>query len=167
VLGEFATVSANLVVGRKRTTVIEDGSSIPVTAPDQVALIGTLESGAAASIFYRGGSSRGDNFRWEINGTEGDLVLTAGWGNMQVAQLTLAGGRGADTAVTVLDVPAGYHQDVPVALAGTPAAGVARLYARLARDLPVPDFGHALARHRLIDAIERSSAAGTRVKVTA
>src|ERR1700760_1399410 len=134
VLGEFTTVTGNLVVGRKQATIVEDGSTIPVTAPDQVSVIGTLASGAAASIFYRGGASRGDNFRWEINGTDGDLVITADWGNMQVASLRLAGGRGPDTAVAALEVPARYTSDVPAELAGTPAAGVARLYARLARD---------------------------------
>lgn len=167
VLGEFGTVTANLVVGRKETTVIEDGTRIPVTAPDQVALIGTLESGAAASVFYRGGTSRGDNFRWEINGTDGDLVLTAAWGNMQVAPLTLAGGRGPETSAAPLEVPARYLRDMPAEFAGTPAAGVAHLYADLARDLAdgtrtVPDFELALARHHLIDAIENSSVTGAR-----
>jgi len=157
VLGEFTTVAANLVVGRTETTVAESGRTIPVTAPDQVAIIGTLDSGAAASVYYRGGTSRGDNFRWEINGTDGDLVLTADWGNMQVAPLTLAGGRGSDTAVRPIEVPGGG--------ARTPADGVARLYAALARDLAddtrtVPDFELALRRHRLIDAVERASATG-------
>ncbi|WP_422771902.1 Gfo/Idh/MocA family protein [Plantactinospora sp. WMMC1484] len=163
ILGEFASVTANLVVSRKEATVVEDGSTIAVTAPDQVGLVGTLESGAAASVFYRGGASRGDNFRWEINGTDGDLVLTAGWGNVQVAQLTLAGGRNPDTTVMPLEVPSRYTSEVPAGLAGTPADGVARLYDNLARGLPVPDFEHALTRHRLIDAIERSSASGSRV----
>ncbi|PWR10149.1 oxidoreductase [Micromonospora acroterricola] len=165
VLGEFDTVAANLVVGRKEATVTEDGSRIPVTVPDQVALIGTLTSGAAASVFYRGGASRGDNLRWEINGTDGDLVLTAAWGNMQVAQLALAGGRGADTTATTIDVPTSYSDGIPTGLAQTPAGSVARLYAQLARDLAdgthtVPDFEHALSRHRLIDAVERASATG-------
>ena len=167
VLGEFATVAANLVVGRTETTVAEDGGTIPVTAPDQVAVIGTLESGTAASVFYRGGASRGDNFRWEINGTDGDLVLTAPWGNVQVASPVLAGGRGAETAATPIEVPAGYLRDVPAEFAGTPAAGVALLYADLARDLAagtrtVPDFELALTRHRLIAAIEKSSSTGVR-----
>ncbi|MFC7710605.1 Gfo/Idh/MocA family protein [Micromonospora lupini] len=165
VLGEFDTIAANLVVGRKEATVTEDGSRIPITAPDQVALIGTLASGAAASVFYRGGASRGDNLRWEINGTDGDLVLTSAWGNMQVAQLTLAGGRGADTAAATIDVPASYSDGIATGLVATPAQGVAGLYAQLARDLAdgtrtVPDFAHALRRHRLIDAVERASATG-------
>jgi hypothetical protein len=34
--------------------------------------------------------------RGEINGTEGDLVLTAANGNLQVADLRQSGGRGED-----------------------------------------------------------------------
>ncbi|NUP32882.1 MAG: Gfo/Idh/MocA family oxidoreductase [Streptomycetaceae bacterium] len=166
VLGEFDSLAANLTVGRKQATVAEDGSKVDVTVADQVAVIGTLDSGAAASVFYRGGTSRGDNFRWEINGSEGDLVLTADWGNMQVADLVLAGGRGTDSAVEPLAVPASYVDDVPAEVRGSVGANVARLYAQLARDLAdgthtVPDFEHALARHRLIDTIERAAETGT------
>ncbi|MFJ2645279.1 Gfo/Idh/MocA family protein [Streptomyces sp. NPDC087420] len=166
VLGEFDTVAGNLVVGRKEAAVAGSGRTVPVTVADQVAVIGTLRGGAAASVFYRGGASRGDNFRWEINGSEGDLVLTSAWGNMQVAQLELAGGRGTDSAVKPLDLPASYTEDIPAELRGTVAANVARLYAALARDLAegthtVPDFEHALARHRLIDAIERAAETGS------
>lgn len=165
VLGEFDTVAAQLTVGRKQATVAEDGSSVAVTAADQVAVIGTLGGGTAASIFYRGGVSRGDNFRWEINGSEGDLVLTSTWGNMQVAELALAGGRGADSAVKPIEVPASYVNDIPAELRGSVGANVARLYAQLARDLTegthtVPDFKHALKRHRLIDAVERAALTG-------
>ncbi|MFI7607499.1 Gfo/Idh/MocA family protein [Micromonospora sp. NPDC049366] len=166
VLGEFESVTANLVNGRKRATVTEDGSTVPVTVADQVALIGTLVGGAAASVFYRGGASRAGNFRWEINGTEGDLVVRAESGNMQVSHLTLAGGRGSDRTVEPIEVPESYRADVPTELVGTPAAGVARLYGEFARDLAdgtrnAPDFAHALRRHRLIAAVERASATGT------
>ena len=163
VLGEFDALEANLVRGRTSATVVEDGSAIAVTAPDQIAVIGTLASGAAASIFYRGGTSRGDNFRWEINGTDGDLVLTSPWGNVQTAPLTLSGGRGEATGVTGLTVPEEYLVDVPEALRDGPAKALAQLYADLARDLAsgsrtVPDLEHALRRHRLIDAIRGASA---------
>jgi len=165
-LGEFTVLSANLVHGRDRATVLDDGGEITVSAPDQVALIGTLASGAAASVFYRGGRSRGDNFRWEINGTEGDLVVTADWGNVQTAVLTLAGGRGGDASVAPLTVPAKYLDGIPAALRGGPAAALAQLYAHLARDLAagtrtVPDFEHALLRHRGIEAVRRASGTGT------
>ncbi|MFE9355208.1 Gfo/Idh/MocA family protein [Streptomyces olivaceoviridis] len=167
VLGEFDTVAAQLTIGRKQATIAESGSTIDVSVADQVAVIGTLRGGAAASVFYRGGASRGDNFRWEINGSEGDLVMTSAWGNMQVAELTLAGGRGADGAVRPIETPASYVNDVPAELRGTVGANVARLYTHLARDLSdgtrtVPDFEHALKRHRLIDSIERAADTGVR-----
>ncbi|MGW7614851.1 Gfo/Idh/MocA family protein [Streptomyces antimycoticus] len=165
-LGELVHLSANLVLGRTEVTVTDDRNAVlPVTAPDQISLIGTLESGAAASVFYRGGRSRGDNFRWEINGTDGDLVLTAAWGNIQVADLTLHAGFGADAQVSPVEVPAEYSADIPDGLTG-PARNVAALYTHLAQDLrdgtrTVPDFAHAHSRHRLMDAIERASSGRT------
>jgi predicted dehydrogenase len=53
-----------------------------MTAADQVAVRGVLESGAVASVHFRGGMSRATNFHWEINGTDGDLVLTGGSGHL-------------------------------------------------------------------------------------
>ncbi|MEV5385620.1 Gfo/Idh/MocA family oxidoreductase [Streptomyces sp. NPDC052721] len=161
-LGEFEHLSANLVRGRTEVTVTDDGDTvIPVTAPDQISLIGTLENGAAASVFYRGGASRGDNFRWEINGTDGDIVLTAPWGNVQVTDLTLQAGFGEDATVSTLEVPAEYSADIPAGLIG-PAKNVAALYTHLGRDLregtrTVPDFAYAHTRHQLLHAIGNAS----------
>ncbi|MET9671025.1 Gfo/Idh/MocA family oxidoreductase [Streptomyces sp. NPDC006475] len=162
-LGEFEHLSTNLVVGRKEVTVTDDGGTvIPVTAPDQISLIGTLKGGAAASVFYRGGTSRGDNFRWEINGTDGDIVVTAPWGNLQVTDLTVEAGFGADATVSPLEIPVEHTSDVPVDLTG-PSRNVAALYTNLAKDLKegthtVPDFAYAHRRHQLLAAVERSSA---------
>jgi predicted dehydrogenase len=173
VLGDFATVSASLVRGRGEVRLADEGTTIPVTAPDQVSVTGTLRNGTAVSVFYRGGHSRGDNLRWEINGTEGDLVLTAPGinGNLQVADLALAGGRGDDPSVAPIEVPDRYRTAVPRSLTG-PAHNVAQLYAALAADLrngthTVPGFEHALRRHRLLDAVERASRTGTGQTVTA
>lgn len=161
-LGEFKDLSANLVMGRREVVVTDDNNAvIPVTAPDQISLIGTLDGGIAASVFYRGGTSRGENFRWEINGTDGDIVLTAPWGNLQVTDLTLQAGFGTDATVSPIETPAEYSAGVPDSLVG-PSRNVAALYTNLARDLrdgtyTVPDFTYAHKRHRLLDAIERAS----------
>lgn len=166
-LGEFASVSANLVTGRKEVRVVDEGITIPVSAADQVSLTGTLRSGAAVSAFYRGGYSRAGNLRWEINGTEGDLVLSAPGinGNMQVADLRLEGGRAGDTAVADITIPDRCFGAVPRTLTGPPH-NVAQTYALLAKDLrdatsTVPGFNHALDRHRLLDAIERAARTGS------
>jgi predicted dehydrogenase len=171
-LGDFEAVSATLVTGLREVTVTGEDTTFPVTVPDQVAVTGTLHGGAAISVFYRGGAMRGDgNLRWEIHGTEGDLLVTAPGvnGNLQVAPLELFGGRGGDTALAPLEVPDRYHADVPRELTG-PARNVAHLYASLARDLregghEVQGFDHALRRHELIAAIETASRTGERQDV--
>jgi len=79
-LGEVRELSATMTVRRQSSTVAEAGESEPMTAEDQVCVTGLLEGGAALSVHYRGGTSRGTNLLWEINGTEGDLQLTSAGG---------------------------------------------------------------------------------------
>ncbi|MFC4535485.1 Gfo/Idh/MocA family protein [Sphaerisporangium dianthi] len=167
VLGELAGVSANLVTSFTQAQVADEGSTIPVTVADQVSLTGAFRSGAALSLYYRGGFSRGDNFRWEINGTDGDLVLTAPGvnGNLQTLDLRLQGGRGDDRALADIALPGSRFDPVPRDLPAM-AQGVAQVYARFGRDLregthTVPGFDHALRRHRFVDAVERASRTGT------
>ncbi|MFG1808183.1 Gfo/Idh/MocA family protein [Streptomyces sp. NPDC049040] len=167
VLGDFAEISARLATARTEVRVTDTGGTLPVTAPDQISVAGTLTQGATAAVYYRGAFSRGDNFRWEINGTEGDLVVTAPGvnGNLQVADLVLQGGRGADTAVAELTVPEAYYSRVPRTLTG-PAHNVAQTYATLAEDLgsgatTLVGFDHAVRQHRLIEAIRTASLTGS------
>ncbi len=176
VLGEFATLSATSSVRRKSVRIIEDGTSISPTAPDHIAISGTLQSGAVASAFYRGAASRGENLRWEINGTEGDLVLTSSDGTMQVTELKLAGGRGDERAVTVIALPAdrcvASGDGGPHVSGHGSGLGVNTMleYAALARDIregtqSVPDFAYALRRHRLLAALEEAARTGIAQKI--
>ncbi|MEI5099866.1 Gfo/Idh/MocA family oxidoreductase [Streptomyces sp. PmtG] len=172
VLGEFTAVSATTATRRREVREEPQegpGRTAVMTVADQVAVTGVLRSGAVVSAHFRGGLSRGTNFHWEINGTEGDLVVTGGHGHLQQARLTVRGGRGTDGAVRELPVPEGYF-DVPAldALRGEVAYNVGVQYDRILRDLragtrEVPDFAHAARRQRLLDAIERSAATGARV----
>lgn len=169
ILGEFETLSATTAIRQPKVRRTDTGELLDKTAEDQVAITGVLQGGAVAAIHYRGGASRGAKLLWEINGTEGDLQITADGGHAQVFDLSLAGGRGEDRALHPLPVPA-EHRWVPTDLAG-PAVNVAQLYARLADDLRgegrrYPDFSDAVQRHRMIAAIERSAAEGCRVSLT-
>jgi predicted dehydrogenase len=161
-LGDFASVGARLGTGRRTVYLKDEGKSLPVTAPDQLAIFGGLQSGATASIFYRGGVSRGSNLHWEINGSEGDLVLSSPIGNVQVADLKLSGGCGADAEVAELVIPGpSLAGGIPEA----PGGNVLRLYAQFAEDIRngtniAPDFAHALRQHRVIAAIQKASASG-------
>ena len=52
-----------------------------------------LKSGSAASVHYRAGQSAGNNFVWKINGSGGDLVMTAGEGHVAFYPLTIKGAK--------------------------------------------------------------------------
>ena len=162
-LGEVRELTATMTVRRKSFTIAKTGESKPMTAEDQVCLTGLLEGGAAFSIHYRGGYSRGTNLLWEINGTDGDLQLTAAGGQAQIFEMTLRGGKGAQSSLEVLPVPEQYHWSP---LQG-PALNVAQAYALFARDYRegthfCPTFDDAVTRHRTLDAIEKAAATGQR-----
>ena len=165
VVGDLTDVRATSAVRNPVIRLADTEQDIQSTTPDHLAIAATLESGAVASIFYRGGTSRGENFRWEINGSDGDLVLTSPVGNLQVLAPNLFGGRGEDAAVAPLDIPSEY--DLGTGSLEGPGANVARLYAAFARDLrdgtpgaTAPDFAHALRLHRTLDGIAHAAASG-------
>ena len=169
VLGEFAALSAVSGLRRPRITIAETGEQIVKTAADQIAVIGTLTSGATACIHIREGVAGGTGFLWEINGTEGTLRITGAAAVPEIVPLTVAGARGQNEP-TELAVPAASTQKWPAltSLEGAPAYNVGRAYAAFAADIhdgthTVPDFADAVRRHEVIAAIERSALSGERV----
>jgi predicted dehydrogenase len=170
VLGEFADLSAISDLRRPLITIEETAEQIVKTAADQIAVIGTLTSGATASIHIREAVAGGTGFLWEINGTGGTLQITADAAYPGIYPLTIAGAHGQDEPAE-LAVPAALTQKWPAlsSLEGTPAYNVGRAYAAFAADIDnathtVPDFADAVRRHELIAAIDRSAASGERVK---
>ncbi|MFL5798219.1 MAG: Gfo/Idh/MocA family protein [Actinomycetota bacterium] len=170
VLGEFAELSAVSDLRRPIITIEGTGEEIVKTAPDQVAVIGTLASGATASLHIREAVAGGTGFLWEINGTDGTLRITAAEAQPQIFPLTVWGARGPNEPVE-LAAPAALTQRWPAltGLEGAPAFNVGRTYAAFAADMDngthtVPDFADAVRRHEVIAAIERSAASGDRVK---
>jgi len=170
VLGEFADLSAVSDLRRPLVTIEETGERIMKTAPDQIAVIGTLTSGATASIHIREAAAGGTGFSWEINGTDGTLRITAHEAQPQIFPLTVAGARGRNEP-DELAVPAALTRKWPAltSLQGAPAYNVGRAYAAFASDIEndahtVPDFADAVRRHEVIATIERSAASGERVK---
>lgn len=165
-LGEFTELNATVAKRRSETTVIETGATVPMDIYDQIALNGVLEGGAVASVHFRGGLSKGTNFHWEINGTEGDLLITAGGGHPGVYEPLIKGASGKDEAMVELPVPERYYS-ISKELVPGPAHSVAENYARLASDLQhgthlSASFDDALIRHRMINAIEKAAATGTK-----
>lgn len=168
VLGEFASVSATFTTRFPTVKIAETGETVMTTTPDHIAFNGLLKSGALASVHYRGGISRGTNLLWEINGTEGDLRLTADGGHAQIFDLTVYGAKGKERKLELLPVP-GKYRWIPDEVKG-PAVNVGQNYAWLAKDIRegthlAPDFDDAVRRHRLLAAIEESAATGKRVEL--
>jgi predicted dehydrogenase len=171
VLGEFADLSALSDLRRPRIKIEETGDELVKTAADQIAVIGTLTSGATASVHLREAVAGGIGFLWEINGTDGTLQITADGPLPGIFPLTVAGAQGRNE-LAELAVPTALTQKWPAltSLQGAPAFNVGRTYAAFAADIDngkhtVADFADAVWRHEVIAAIEQSAASGERVKV--
>jgi predicted dehydrogenase len=170
VLGEFADLSAVSDLRRPLIAIEETGEQMVKTASDQVAVIGTLTTGATASVHIREAVAGGTGFLWEINGTDGTLRITAPAAYPEIVPLTVWGARGRNEPAE-LAVPATLTQKWPAldSLEGAPAYNVGLAYAAFAADIDngthsTPDFADAVARHEVIAAIQRSAASGARMK---
>ena len=168
VLGDVAALSAILATRRTSARVLDTGEHVSVSAPDQVLISGTLVRGAPVSIHYRGGMPRdGKGFTWEINGTKGDLRVTAAFGHPQMVQLSLEGVQDDEKVFRPLPVPSAHLGQFPEDVV---PGNVARVYARMADDLrdgskTAPCFDDAVALHKIIAAIESAAETGLRTRI--
>jgi predicted dehydrogenase len=177
VLGELKDISATLANLRPEVDVLgADGKparKVQKTAHDQISVTGVLANGGGVvNCTYAGSLSRtGRNFYWEINGTEGSLVLdglTAG-GHVQIWQptvkLALHSPEVAMYSVSTNDTT--RLEEVEVEKATEMSANVGRAWDAwagegLEKGYSVTTFEDALVRHKMIDAIYRSAEKGTR-----
>lgn len=159
VLGGFDDLTARMINRRNTVHVTDTGEKLHKTSHDQILVQGALESGAALSIHYRGGMSRGTNLLWEINGTEGDIQVTGATGHAQIVQLSIRGANGDMRELAPLTPPASAYEGWPD---NSVARNVARIYALIAQDIrsgtrSAPSFRDAVALHQTLDVIERSA----------
>jgi predicted dehydrogenase len=162
---KMRTLNATTATLRTTVRVIETGTMIPMTAEDQVAVTGTLSGDAVfCAHFWGGPASDGDTgFQWRIQGTEGELKMTAAGVHIQVVDVTIEGARG-DARMQVLPLPSRY-KSIPNAKG--PAQYVAQGLARMAADLrngttTCPTFEDAMEQLRIIDAIRQAAKTGQR-----
>ena len=166
VLGEFAEVSARVStrIPQWRTP---EGTPVPVDSPDSINIIGRMTSGAEVSVNVAAVPSNPGGNRIEIYGRDGALVLRAD-GSFNTGGSEIQGGKGKESLVAMA-VPSKYRLAPEHTPSGQPY-NVAQAYARAADALRGRgsfdvDFELAVQRHKLIDAIERSSATGQSVKL--
>jgi predicted dehydrogenase len=166
VLGEFTEVSARVATNIRQWHNTDTNANVTVDAPDCILVIGRLESGTEVSVQVATVPSNPSGNRLEIFGREGALSITAGSAN--IGPNVLYGARGKDR-LAEMETPDRFKL-VPE---GTPAGqprNVAQAYERIAdamkeREPYDPDFDLAVKRHKLIDAIERSSAEGRLIRL--
>lgn len=168
VLGDFSELSALLDTRRPAITVEQTGERLVKTSPDQIAILGRLDSGATASVHFREGHHGGTGLLWEINGTEGTLQLRAASAHPGMYHVTVSGSQGRQE-IAEIPIPDELTSQTP-GLAGldTMVANVARMYDAFAADLThgshnAPDFAQALSTHRLIETIQQAAESGARI----
>jgi len=169
ILGEFAEVSARVTTRVKEWRLSDTGGSVPVDAPDSVSVAGRLVNGAEVTVQVAAVPSNPSGYRLEVYGREGALTVTAG-GSANIGPSRLFAARGTE-ALAAMPVPDRFTL-VPEGTPSGPPLNVAQAYVRLADAYATgsafdPDFDLAVTRHRLLDAIERSSNEGRAVELTA
>jgi predicted dehydrogenase len=168
ILGEFAEVSARVTTRIDKWKHAVTGADFPVDAPDTVTAAGVLKSGAEVSYQLASVPHNASGVRMEIYGRKGTLVLTSKSVNIGPSQLHLGIGIGNEEMAEIT-LPDSYRL-IPADMAAGPGRNVAQAYARFADAMQSgttasPDFDHAVARHALIDAMERSHREGKVIKL--
>jgi predicted dehydrogenase len=158
-LGPVHAITGRTAIRSPQHWVAETGERVSVTAPDQLAVIAELVTGALVSVHVHDGEPAQPRTRLEITGTAGNLTLvsapeTSPWAaQLQIGRLSLLQSRPGQAMWTRVPL----NTDDPSALP-VEAVNVARLYQQLAADLGagvqhVPSFREAHELHALIEQI--------------
>lgn len=160
IVGSFDRLDATLATCHRDVKLTDEDRTVAADAPDHIAVSGTLEGGAVASLHYRGGDWPSGGFRWEMNGADGTLLVEGRSGHLQYGHIRIRGARGS-RPLTDLPVP-GQYRRVSTDADGY-ADAVAHAYRAVHDDLTgggstAPTFRDAIETHRVLDRIERSAA---------
>jgi len=175
VLGDFTDVSARLATTVAEWFNTDTGQTVAVDSPDWVSVSGRLRSKAEVSFLVAAVPALPDGRRtFEIYGRKGTLVIGVGANSAEPNPSVyhgpnqLFGARGKEP-LAPMETPARFTL-IPDGVPAGPPRNVAQAYVRLARAMQEgkpfePSFAHAVKAHKLLGAIEQSSASGTAVSV--
>ncbi|CAL8476983.1 Gfo/Idh/MocA family protein [Caballeronia sp. S22] len=170
VLDPIQEVGGTLPRSRGIVKVRKAAGTVQMRASDHVMVNAILESGAPLSLQLRGGFEHKAGLLWEINGTKGDLRITAEMDEIRVTNrfpVRVELGRKGLNGYHEIEVPRTHGFGLDEAIT---AGNLASIYRLMANDLrngthTAPDFDDALVLHMTIDAIEQSAKMGRRVRV--
>ncbi len=162
-LGEFESVSATVRTQVPQWHETDTDKMVDVTAPDNIMVNGTLAGGAVVSAQSSSIPYHGSGWKLEVYGREGTLVVTSD-GSPSTNGARLQGGRGDVSELEDIEIPA-RHTWVPDSVPQGAPFNIAQLWSRFADAIRSgeriePDFDTAVQRHKLLDAILRSSDTG-------
>lgn len=158
VTGDLSQLKATFVRNFSEVQVVDTKETLPKDVPDQVMVQGKTKIGAAFSLHYRAGASKGTNLLWEINGTEGDIRISGDMGYPQIVNLIMEGASKDEEKLKSLS----FSTDPKLVQLEPAAINVAELYKLLANDIrngtsTAPNFNDAVKLHELLDLIELSA----------
>lgn len=160
-VGRIAELSAEVLVATAEPSIAGTDRIVRKTSPDQVIIAGRLEGGASLSAHFLLGVNPPHLPLLSIMGTAGTACLVADTadGQIQMSHITLKVGLGSAAPTSVAQ-----SFMSPADQLGDPPAGVARMYEAF-RDggAELPDFGHAVRLHTLLDTVVEAAANGKRV----
>ncbi len=160
-VGEPAQVSGTVTTRVSQWYETDTKQYVDVTSPDNIMMEGRLKNGAVITAHVGVQPYHGNGYRLEIYGREGTLVMVPEGGTAY----QILGGRNDDKALQVLPIPDRLTW-VPDTLTGG-AFNVGQMWAKFAESIRTgqriePDFETAVQRHKLLEAIQRSSESGQR-----
>lgn len=168
-LGEFKEISARVTTQVRSWEVKGPAKTVDVDAPDNVLISGLLDSGAVAAVHVASVPHHSTGWRLEVYGSEGTIVGTSKDSVQYDGHIRLRGRRGKEGELEDIPIPARLTW-VPDEMPRGEPFNIGQLYRRMARAIrgeedAHPDFDHAVKRHRMLEAIQRSSDLGQKVPV--
>ena len=162
-VGEFREISAKVTTQVREWETSEPGKTVPVNAADNVLISGTLVGGAVVSAHVATIPWHGTGWRMEVYGREGTLTASS-QEMIQYGNITIRGAHGGETQLAEVPIPESLTQ-VPGGVPTGAPFNVGQIYRSLGQAIKdgkkaAPDFGLAVERHQLLEAMERSSNAG-------
>ncbi len=168
-VGELEWVEAHVSTEAREWLETDTGRTVPVTAPDSVALVGRFRAGPLLTCHVESVPWHGRGHRFEVYGREGAILLehsSASGPHTGRSRVFVAGRDDAEPSEVAIDDEPWLAQAEVTGSAVNVAKAWRAFADAVASDVATaPSFDDAVAHHRLLDAIARASETGTRQTV--
>lgn len=170
VVGELTEVSAVISTRVPQWFETDTEKYVDVTSPDNIMIMGRLESGAVVNAYVGVHPYHGSGYRFEIYGKDGTLAMIGGGEAGQEVKRKIMGGHKDDKTLQELPVPDRLKWVPEEVRTGGASYDVGQMWVKFAEAIRTntriePDFDSAVRRHRMLDAIVRASETGQRQKI--